>query len=427
VLELLAALGPAAEEFVIAGAQAIKFAVKDARGTKDVDFILDVIAPRAEPLQLNEVLKQLGYTVVAGARNFQFEKRIPNSAETMRIEFMAPEEFKRPTDFRVDVQEGIHARACTGGTVALAESDKYPLEGSLPDGKPYAAKVRVTRSHALVMLKLLALYDRYHNIRGPKEAQHDREEAQTHPADIVAIVKARPHLADFKRQFEGQFRADPELGSRVNKILGDPGTHFIYSNMGYEILGAALSRAAGEPYVDYIQEHIFVPLGMRHTRFEPDEQTIPFLAKGYVLRDGLADPKKPTEELRNGRGYKVPNGAFFPNSLTVPACGSVGIFSWLLRTFECRQSRWVQRQGQSIIRCDVLPPWLDGHPACSFNAPVTFVLYPACCVCCWSGKVSRLTGAKLTRADAHIAGVYTVVVIFPSFRRALWATVPCEN
>ncbi len=91
VLELLPALGPAAREFVIAGAQAIKFAVKDARGTKDVDFILDVIALRAEPLQLNAVLKQLGYNPVAGARNFQFEKPIPNSAETMRIEFMAPE------------------------------------------------------------------------------------------------------------------------------------------------------------------------------------------------------------------------------------------------------------------------------------------------------------------------------------------------
>jgi len=37
LLELLAALGPAADDFVIAGAQAIKFAVKDARGTKDVD------------------------------------------------------------------------------------------------------------------------------------------------------------------------------------------------------------------------------------------------------------------------------------------------------------------------------------------------------------------------------------------------------
>ena len=219
VLELLAALGPAAADFVIAGAQAIKFAVQDARGTKDVDFILNVIALRAEPLQLDAVLKQLGYTAVAGARNFQFEKPIPNSAETMRIEFMAPEEFKRPTDFRVDVQQGIHARACTGGTIALAESDEYPLEGTLPDGKPYTAKVRVTRPHALVMLKLLALYDRYHNIRGPQEARHDREEAQTHAADIVVVVKARPDLAEFKRQFERQFGGDAELGSRVSGIL----------------------------------------------------------------------------------------------------------------------------------------------------------------------------------------------------------------
>jgi len=221
VLELLAALGPAAGDFVIAGAQAIKFAVQDARGTKDVDFILNVLALRAEPLQLDAVLKQLGYTAVAGARNFQFEKPIPNSADTMRIEFMAPEEFKRPTDFRVDVQQGIHARACTGGTIALAESDEYPLEGTLPDGKPYTANVRVTRPHALVMLKLLALYDRYHNIRGPQEARHDREEAQTHAADIVAVIKARPDWAEFKRQFEGQFGADAELGSRVSGILND--------------------------------------------------------------------------------------------------------------------------------------------------------------------------------------------------------------
>jgi hypothetical protein len=54
-------------------------------------------------------LKWLSYTAIAGARNFQFEKTIPNSKEIMRIEFMAPEEFKRAADFRVDVQKGIHS------------------------------------------------------------------------------------------------------------------------------------------------------------------------------------------------------------------------------------------------------------------------------------------------------------------------------
>jgi CubicO group peptidase (beta-lactamase class C family) len=95
------------------------------------------------------------------------------------------------------------------------------------------------------------------------------------------------------------------------KYEQEPGTRFIYSNIGYAILGAALSRAAGPPYADYVQEQIVAPLGMRHARFEPDEQMIPNLAKGYVLHEGLADPRQPAEELRKGRGYKVPNGTVF--------------------------------------------------------------------------------------------------------------------
>jgi CubicO group peptidase (beta-lactamase class C family) len=32
----------------------------------------------------------------------------------------------------------------------------------------------------------------------------------------------------------------------------EPSTRFSYSNIGYAILGAALSRAAGESYLDYV-------------------------------------------------------------------------------------------------------------------------------------------------------------------------------
>jgi CubicO group peptidase (beta-lactamase class C family) len=71
-----------------------------------------------------------------------------------------------------------------------------------------------------------------------------------------------------------------------------------------------LSRAPGQPYADHVQEQIVAPLGMRHTRFEPDKQMIPNLAEGYVLHDGLADPRQPAEELRKGRGYKVPKRSY---------------------------------------------------------------------------------------------------------------------
>jgi hypothetical protein len=221
VLELLTALGDAADDFVVAGAQAMKFSVAKARGTKDVDFVLNVVALRKETLQLAKVFESLGYTPVPESRNFQFVKPIPNSTETMRIEFMAPEEFKRPNDFRVDIQNGVHARACTGGSIALAQSDRHTISGNLPNGAAFTTQIRVTRPHTLVMLKLLALADRYNNLRGPKEARRDREEAQTHASDIVAILATVPDISAFNDQFIAQFQQDPILGLHVLLILRD--------------------------------------------------------------------------------------------------------------------------------------------------------------------------------------------------------------
>ena len=222
VLELLYALGTTADEFVVAGAQAMKFMMERARATKDIDFVLDVVRLRSEPLLLSAQLEKLGYAVVDGSRNFQFEKPIPNSRETMRIEFMAPEEFKRAErDFRVDIQKGVHARACTGGTIAVAESEIHQLTGRLPDGSDFTAQLRVTKPHALVMLKLLALDDRYRNVRGPAESRHDREEARTHAADIVAVVSAQTNLSHFKEGFERQFEADRALGRHVLQVLDE--------------------------------------------------------------------------------------------------------------------------------------------------------------------------------------------------------------
>ncbi len=135
----------------------------------------------------------------------------------MRIEFRAPEEFRREKDFRIDVDKGVHARACTGGSIAIAESALHAISGRLPDGSPFETSIRVTKPHALVILKLLALDDRYRNIRGLAEARHDREEARTHAADIVAIVSVQ---VDADKCFQQQFQADAELGLRVLKILG---------------------------------------------------------------------------------------------------------------------------------------------------------------------------------------------------------------
>ena len=92
----------------------------------------------------------------------------------------------------------------------------------------------------------------------------------------------------------------------------EPGTHYSYSNMGYAVLGAALSRAAGESYADYVPKHIFQPLGMTHSALERNDAMLPHLSKGYqVTGPATVDSETPEKEHETGRGYKVPNGAIY--------------------------------------------------------------------------------------------------------------------
>ena len=219
LLELLVPLGPAADEFVLVGGQALKFVLGQARATRDFDFLLDAISLRQRPVHLAKKLAALGYSVVPESRNFQYEKPIPGTNEVMRVEFMAPRELKRDNDFRVDIEKGLHARECLGGTIALQESDIHEIQGALPDGTPARASLRVTRSYALVFLKLLALDDRYRNLRGPDHAEHDRNEARVHASDIIAILNAAVDVTTFRDAFYGQFASDPTLGIRVTDHL----------------------------------------------------------------------------------------------------------------------------------------------------------------------------------------------------------------
>jgi CubicO group peptidase (beta-lactamase class C family) len=90
----------------------------------------------------------------------------------------------------------------------------------------------------------------------------------------------------------------------------EPGTRYLYSNIGYAALGAALARAAGRPYTDYVRDEILAPLGMTRTAFTLTPEIAPLLAKGYAVRQGDLDGEGPERE-HQGRGYKVPNGALY--------------------------------------------------------------------------------------------------------------------
>jgi CubicO group peptidase (beta-lactamase class C family) len=46
-----------------------------------------------------------------------------------------------------------------------------------------------------------------------------------------------------------------------------PGKALAYSNYGIAMIGYIVQRVSGEPFADYVQHHIFTPLGMTHSTF----------------------------------------------------------------------------------------------------------------------------------------------------------------
>lgn len=90
-----------------------------------------------------------------------------------------------------------------------------------------------------------------------------------------------------------------------------PGTEYSYSNIGYGVLGLALSRAAGQPFTELVHRYITEPLGMESTTFVMTPALFPRLSRGYGgSGDAAPDTLAPAREHR-GRGYKVPNGGIY--------------------------------------------------------------------------------------------------------------------
>lgn len=60
-----------------------------------------------------------------------------------------------------------------------------------------------------------------------------------------------------------------------------PGQKIIYSNSGYAVLAAVIENVAGEPYLKYLKDHVFVPLGMRDTGYDYTSQIVPARIPGF--------------------------------------------------------------------------------------------------------------------------------------------------
>ena len=73
---------------------------------------------------------------------------------------------------------------------------------------------------------------------------------------------------------------------RQPALQTSPGSEFNYNNTGYILLADVVTRVTGTPFPQWMQEHVFGPLGMTHTMIRADRgQIVPHSAQGYVHAD----------------------------------------------------------------------------------------------------------------------------------------------
>jgi len=112
------------------------------------------------------------------------------------------------------------------------------------------------------------------------------------PIRVRDLFQHTPGLSDIG----GIIVRDPEnlpyyadwMKENIPGRMWAPGTEVSYSNYGSVIAGYIVERVSGEPFVDYVEKHIFTPLGMNASTFrEPLPASLQAnMARGYTLEDG---------------------------------------------------------------------------------------------------------------------------------------------
>ena len=86
-----------------------------------------------------------------------------------------------------------------------------------------------------------------------------------------------------------------EIASRV-VVKREPGKEFEYCNACYATAGLLVERISGQPFPEYVTEHIFKPLDIQTSEpFEPTAEMVEKIALPYSLWNNRPDPE---EQLR---------------------------------------------------------------------------------------------------------------------------------
>jgi D-alanyl-D-alanine carboxypeptidase len=150
----------------------------------------------------------------------------------------------------------------------------------------------------------------------PHPAWRDRTMAEA--LVCIAGIPANPSPAEMLASYSDVRPPADERAELVARTLSQPPTkpgRFVYSNLGYVVVGAVIDRLAGVPFEEALVERVFRPLGMESADFGP-----PPRIRGHhprfrlpIMMVGRGEPAPPDEVGSDNPPIITPAGRFHMN------------------------------------------------------------------------------------------------------------------
>jgi serine beta-lactamase-like protein LACTB, mitochondrial len=115
---------------------------------------------------------------------------------------------------------------------------------------------------------------------------------------VITVRMVAGHIAGIRHYRDDEFAIQKHYANVLDglkifendPLVAPPGTKFSYSSYGFNLLGAVIESAAGEPFLTYMQQQVFTPLGLVHTTADQNSQIIEQRSRFYELpKDGAVE------------------------------------------------------------------------------------------------------------------------------------------
>jgi len=282
-------------------------------------------------------------TVMAAACSPATDQSVQSETQVAEATGMDPD---RLAEIPVRMQEFVDERKIAGVVMVLARHDGIALLEAvglqnLEAGEPMHTDAifrmaSVAKPMTAIGIMVLQEEGRL-SLQAPLERylpefeglRIEGAEGPTWPIWLQGLMTHTSGMAPERELFEQAFfeRSLAEVVATYARhpLQSVPGTSFVYSSPGFDILGRVIEVVSGKPFEEFMEERIFHPLGMEDSGFFVPIEKRDRLASFYHFEDGQllegARPNSYAGDLpHDGRVFPAPAFGFYS---TAPDLGAL--------------------------------------------------------------------------------------------------------